>query len=223
MSEFTGPIYEVTVSVDPDVIAEFDAWLVKHVEEMLSIPGFARANVYSAEDDEDGRLRRVTHYFLDSEADLNNYLTGPADVMRQSAVDRFADKFSASRRILHTSNIVDGTLNPLENCLNCGTTLSGQYCGSCGQRSGSRLISIWELFRDAFGDLLELDSRLWRTLVPLIVRPGRLTRDYLEGRRVRFMPPFRTYLVLSLIFFLLHFSIQKRNWASFSSLKRRRH
>jgi hypothetical protein len=91
------------------------------------------------------------------------------------------------------------------NCLNCGTRLQGQYCGQCGQRATSRLISLWELTRDAFGDLFELDSRLWRTVVPLLVRPGKLTRDYLEGRRARYMPPFRMYLVLSVIFFVVAF------------------
>lgn len=91
------------------------------------------------------------------------------------------------------------------NCLNCGTELRGQYCGNCGQRASGRLISLWELLRDAFGDLFELDSRLWRTLIPLLIRPGRLTRDYLEGKRARYMPPFRMYLVLSLIFFVIAF------------------
>ncbi len=92
-----------------------------------------------------------------------------------------------------------------QDCLNCGTRLSGQYCGQCGQRATNRLISLWELTRDAFGDLFELDSRLWRTLTPLLLRPGQLTRDYLEGRRARFMPPFRMYLVLSVIFFVVAF------------------
>jgi hypothetical protein len=91
------------------------------------------------------------------------------------------------------------------DCLNCGTALRGQYCGNCGQRARSRLISLWELLQDAFGDLFELDSRLWRTLIPLLIRPGRLTRDYLEGRRARYMPPFRMYLVLSVIFFVVAF------------------
>ena len=91
------------------------------------------------------------------------------------------------------------------NCLNCGTALRGQYCGSCGQRARGRLISLWELLQDAFGDLFELDSRLWRTLIPLLARPGRLTLDYLEGRRARYMPPFRMYLVLSVIFFVVAF------------------
>ena len=91
------------------------------------------------------------------------------------------------------------------DCLNCGTELRGQYCGHCGQRATSRLISLWELLRDAFGDLFEFDSRLWRTMIPLLVRPGRLTRDYLLGRRARYMPPFRMYLVLSVIFFVIAF------------------
>jgi hypothetical protein len=91
------------------------------------------------------------------------------------------------------------------DCLNCGTELRGQYCGQCGQRASSRLISLWELTRDAFGDLLELDSRLWRTLLPLLSRPGKLTKDYLEGRRARYMPPFRMYLVLSVVFFVVAF------------------
>jgi hypothetical protein len=99
----------------------------------------------------------------------------------------------------------DDQLPEHPGCLNCGTELHGQYCGQCGQRASSRLISLWELTRDAFGDLFELDSRLWRTLVPLLARPGRLTRDYLEGRRARYMPPFRMYLVLSVVFFVVAF------------------
>lgn len=91
------------------------------------------------------------------------------------------------------------------DCLNCGTELRGQYCGRCGQRARGRLISLWELLQDAFGDLLEIDSRLWRTIIPLLVRPGRLTRDYLEGKRARYMPPFRMYLVLSVVFFVVAF------------------
>jgi len=91
------------------------------------------------------------------------------------------------------------------NCLNCGAHLTGQYCGQCGQRAVGRFISIWQLLSDAFGDLLELDSRLWRTMIPLLNRPGLLTKDYLEGRRARYMPPFRMYLVLSVLFFVIAF------------------
>ncbi len=99
----------------------------------------------------------------------------------------------------------DAELPEHRDCLNCGTRLRGQYCGNCGQRATSRLISLYELIRDAFGDMFELDSRLWRTLIPLLLRPGQLTRDYLEGRRARYMPPFRMYLVLSVVFFIIAF------------------
>ena len=205
MSYTAGPIYEVTFNVDPEIVAAFDAWLTIHVTEMLEIPGFLKAETFQLEDDEQGRARRVTHYYLASEEDLEQYLAGPANAMRQSVIDQFADQFEASRRILRRLGDSDEELRPLPSCLNCGTTFGGQYCGKCGQRAHSRLISIWELIRDAFGDLFELDSRLWQTLVPLVIRPGQLTRDYLLGRRARFMPPFRTYLVLSVVFFLVAF------------------
>jgi hypothetical protein len=201
----TGPVYEVTHRVDPEIIDDFDAWLSAHIEEMLELPGIARASVFIADDDEHGRPRRVTHYLFDGDNELDEYLAGPAVTMRQAAEQLFGDQFEVARRVLRETEYVDGEVRPTEACLNCGTTLSGQYCGHCGQRARSRLISIWELMQEAFGDLFELDSRLWRTLIPLVVRPGRLTRDYLEGRRARFMPPFRTYLVLSIFFFLIAF------------------
>ena len=200
-----GPVYEVTHFIDPEIAEDFDEWLGQHIEDMLELPGINAARTYTAGDDPDGRPRRVSLYFFDSDADLEHYLAGPAGEMRQLADERFAGQFEVQRRTLHETDVVDGTLQPTENCLNCDTPLSGQYCGHCGQRSRSRLISIWELTQEAFGDLLELDSRLWRTLIPLAIKPGKLTRDYLEGRRARFMPPFRTYLVLSIFFFLIAF------------------
>jgi len=205
MPDSFGPVYEVTHTVDPEVIEDFDVWLGQHIGEMLSISGLSRAASFTAGDHEDGRPVRVTQYHFDSDADLENYLAGPAELMRRTADEKFAGHFEVSRKALHESDFVDGSLRAAKMCLNCGSTLSGQYCGNCGQRAGTRLISIWQLLREAFGDLLELDSRLWRTLIPLTIRPGQLTRDYLEGRRARFMPPFRTYLVLSIVFFLVAF------------------
>ncbi|MCI0516973.1 MAG: DUF4286 family protein [Woeseiaceae bacterium] len=207
----SGVIYEVSLDIEPDIVGEFDAWLAGHIDDMLTIPGFISARTFVLEDSGDGKARRVTHFHLESEADLEQYLSGPAAAMRQAATDRFGDRFTASRRVLHAMPSGGIASAPVEQCLNCKTPLSGQYCANCGQRARSRLISLWELVRDAFGDLFELDSRLWRTMIPLFARPGLLTRDYLEGRRVRFMPPFRTYLVLSIIFFLIAFSNPKKD------------
>lgn len=60
-----------------------------------------------------------------------------------------------------------------------------------------------ELASDLLDDLFNLDSRLWRSVVPLILKPGFLTTEYLAGKRARYLPPFRMYLVFSLSFFAL--------------------
>ena len=59
------------------------------------------------------------------------------------------------------------------------------------------------LFNDFLHDLTDLDSRVWRTLIALLTKPGKLTNEFIAGRRTLYLPPFRLYLVLSLIFFLL--------------------
>ena len=159
MTNASGPIYEVTISVDREILDQFDSWLAHHVEEMLQIEGIYNAEVFEQEDDEQERARRITLYYFVSDADLEQYLSGQAETMRQSAIDRFAGQFEAERRVLRHTDIVDGQLQPVEVCLNCGTALGGQYCGNCGQRAASRLISVWELLRDAFGDLLDVDLR----------------------------------------------------------------
>jgi len=202
VSRSSGPVYEVTLDVDPAVIDEFDAWLAVHVADMLQLPGFIEARVFTEDGAAGERVRRICQYRLDSDKALDEYLAGTAAEMRQQGAARFGDRYSARRRVLRPQSERAG---PLSGCLNCGAALSGQYCGRCGQRARGRLITLGELLRDAFGDLLELDSRLWRTLIPLAVRPGRLTADYLRGRRARYMPPFRTYLVLSLLFFVCAF------------------
>lgn len=203
MTSVAGPIYEVTLETERDLAGEFDAWLEQHVEEMLGLPGFVDANVFEAVMEDPARIGRVVHYVLESDQALEDYLAGPAEAMRRSGLVLFGDRLRATRRVLHT---VPALAAPVaRSCLNCAMPLQGQYCARCGQRARGRLISIWELVRDAVGDLFELDSRLWRTVIPLVFRPGKLTHEYLIGRRARFMPPFRTYLVLSVIFFLVAF------------------
>lgn len=88
-------------------------------------------------------------------------------------------------------------------CLNCGTELRGPYCHYCGQPDRNFLRFFPALLRELAEDLLELDSRFWRTLKPLLFHPGKLTRDFLDGRRFRYTPPLRLYIFSSLAFFVL--------------------
>ena len=88
-------------------------------------------------------------------------------------------------------------------CKNCGSVLNGHYCAQCGQQAKEPIVSLREFTTNAMGDLFSADSRIWRTLFPLLFRPGKLTMEYLAGRRENYTSPFRIYLILSLLFFLL--------------------
>jgi hypothetical protein len=87
-------------------------------------------------------------------------------------------------------------------CDNCSAAVSGNYCAACGQRLEAPVQSLWHFSREATEDLTHTDSRLWRTLGALLLRPGYLTREFLAGRRARYLPPVRLYLVISVAFFL---------------------
>ena len=88
-------------------------------------------------------------------------------------------------------------------CANCETPLVGTYCHACGQLAEDFHKSIWKLVREALESFFHLDGRLARTLPRLIVRPGRLTRDYLDGKRAFQVPPLRTFLVILLLTFVV--------------------
>src|SRR6266436_982993 len=91
---------------------------------------------------------------------------------------------------------------PALRCENCGAAVAQRYCGACGQRLEPPVHSLWHFAQLATEDLTHADSRLWRTLAALLFKPGYLTREFLAGRRARYLPPVRLYLVLSVVFFL---------------------
>ncbi len=87
------------------------------------------------------------------------------------------------------------------NCLNCCAALAGRFCHECGQEDEDRRIPFRKLVSEAFGEVLSFDSRFFRSIRPLLLRPGFLTQEYMAGRRVRYLPPFRFYLIVSVVFF----------------------
>ena len=89
------------------------------------------------------------------------------------------------------------------DCLNCGTDLQGPFCHYCGQPDKNMMRFFPVLLREMMSDFLDFDSRFARTLKPLLFHPGRLTRDYLDGKRFRFVPPLRLYIFSSIAFFFL--------------------
>lgn len=89
------------------------------------------------------------------------------------------------------------------NCLNCDTVLQGTYCHTCGQKASSTHLSVHDVAHDAIHEFVHLDGKILNTMKLLVVKPGELTREFIAGRRARYITPIRLYLTWSLIFFAL--------------------
>lgn len=100
--------------------------------------------------------------------------------------------------------MAETALSVTNQCLDCGATLeSAQFCPECGQERTEKLYSLRELAGHYAEDFFTIDSKLLRSLSPLLLRPGFLTQQYLRGRRTRYIRPLRFYLLSSIIFFAL--------------------
>jgi len=87
-------------------------------------------------------------------------------------------------------------------CPNCETPLEGPWCHQCGQKGEEFHRSIGHLAAEAFEGLTHFDGRFWTTVPDLILKPAKLTRGFLDGRRAPQIPPFRLFLVVVLLVFL---------------------
>src|ERR1700733_11653793 len=86
-------------------------------------------------------------------------------------------------------------------CANCGAELLGEYCYSCGQPVKGMIRPLSSMMHDIADTIFNIDSRIFRTLWPLLTRPGYLSNEYFSGRRVRFVTPFRLYFFLTIAAF----------------------
>lgn len=90
---------------------------------------------------------------------------------------------------------------PGVSCANCGRGFRGRFCPDCGQEIQDVRRPIGQLVGEFLGDFLAFDARIWRTLVPLVAKPGKLTSEYFAGRRARYVPPFRLYVFGGFVYF----------------------
>lgn len=92
-----------------------------------------------------------------------------------------------------------------DHCLNCQTPLkeTDNYCPNCGQQNKDNYVSATTLLSDFVSNYFSLDSRFGRTWAPFILKPGKVTNEFNEGKRVKYANPIRWYLVISLIHFFL--------------------
>lgn len=86
-------------------------------------------------------------------------------------------------------------------CANCSAPLHGPFCYACGQPVKGLIRHLSGVMGDFLDSVLNLDSRVFRTLGPLFVKPGYLTLEYFAGRRVRYVTPFRLFFFLCVVSF----------------------
>jgi len=90
---------------------------------------------------------------------------------------------------------------PLTHCENCGAQLQGHWCAQCGQPAIDYRRSFRHVLADLLNEFLNWDSKFFATIGLLLVRPWRLTNEFLAGHRVRYVHPLRLYLLASILFF----------------------
>ncbi len=90
-------------------------------------------------------------------------------------------------------------------CLNCEMPLKGDenFCASCGQKNDVRKLRVSHFFTEFLAGFISYDSTLWRTLKPLLFSPGEVSLEYIQGKRKRYVNPFRFYFLMSIIYFLM--------------------
>jgi hypothetical protein len=89
----------------------------------------------------------------------------------------------------------------LPACLNCGGELHGRFCHGCGQKATRPILDIHDFLHEATHEFVHLDGKIVTTIKLLATKPGQLTKDFIEGRRARYISPIRVYLTFSLLFF----------------------
>ncbi len=97
------------------------------------------------------------------------------------------------------------------DCLNCGTDLQGKFCHNCGQENLEMKESFGHMINHAVSDYFHFDYQFFHTLKPLFAKPGKLTVDYLAGRRMQYLHPVKMYIFISLVFFVLFFQVNSSN------------
>jgi hypothetical protein len=90
-------------------------------------------------------------------------------------------------------------------CYNCKHPFFGneKFCPECGQINKNPKITFGSFVHEVFNGFISWDSKFWTTFIPLLIKPGKVSRDYIDGKRQRYANPFRFYLTISVLFFLI--------------------
>lgn len=87
-----------------------------------------------------------------------------------------------------------------QQCPNCEQALQGEaYCPNCGQKNDLRRITLWNFISESLSNFFAIDGRFFHTFRQLFSAPGKVPKDFLHGKRNRYMNPIRVYFLSSLL------------------------
>ncbi|EJL72064.1 DUF3667 domain-containing protein [Chryseobacterium populi] len=96
-----------------------------------------------------------------------------------------------------------GKIREEKDCLNCGHTVEERFCPYCGQENTEARQPFYYLFTHFIEDFTHYDGQFWKTIKYLLFRPGKLTKEYIAGKRQLYVAPVKLYIFISFITFLL--------------------
>lgn len=90
----------------------------------------------------------------------------------------------------------------MKTCINCSNPLNNtdKFCPECGQSTTDKL-NLNILFADLIGNYLSFDARFFKTIIPLVFKPGFIAKSFISGKRNTYLHPGKIYLFISVIFF----------------------
>ena len=110
-----------------------------------------------------------------------------------------------------------------DSCLNCDHPLDGEnFCPECGQLNNTAKPTLYHLIMDALSNLFAFDSKFYLSIWPLLRRPGILSLEVIQGKRVRYLPPIRLFLLITVIMLGLNSLTERvsRSWNDVEHLKK---
>lgn len=93
-----------------------------------------------------------------------------------------------------------------KDCLNCGHHVEENYCPHCGQENIELKEDAWHMIIHSISDYFHFENKFFGTVKPLLLKPGKLTVDYVAGKRASFLHPIKLYIFISIVFFITIFS-----------------
>lgn len=113
---------------------------------------------------------------------------------------------------------MSGKYRKEHNCLNCGFHVEEHYCSRCGQPNLELDENFWAFITHSIAHYFHFDNKFFQTLLPLLTKPGKVTLDYLAGKRARYINPVSMYIFVSIVYFIVAPPAKKKRTSNEKSI-----